>query len=69
MDACEAYARQWEKKKYVELGTLSEWIKSIGDVLKRRTSDLNILSSPDTSPFLVNQMLSKSFPVSLITLS
>ena len=35
MDACEAYARQWAKKEDVQLDTLSEWIKSIGDVLKR----------------------------------
>ena len=36
MDACEAYARRWAKKEDVELDTLSEFIKSIGDVLKRR---------------------------------
>ena len=36
MDACEIYARQWAKKEDVELDTLSEWIKSIGDVVKRR---------------------------------
>ena len=36
MDAFEAYARQWAKKKDVELDNLSEWIKSIGDVVKRR---------------------------------
>ena len=36
MDACEAYARQWAKKEDVELDTLSKWIKSIGEVLKRR---------------------------------
>ena len=36
MDTCEAYARLWAKKEDVELDTLSEWIKSIGDVLKRR---------------------------------
>ena len=36
MDACEIYARQWTKKEDVELDTLSEWIKSIGDVVKRR---------------------------------
>ena len=36
MDACEAYARQWGKKEDVELDTLSEWIKSIGEVVKRR---------------------------------
>ena len=35
MDACEMYARQWAKKEDVELDTLCEWIKSIGDVVKR----------------------------------
>ena len=36
MDACEAYARQLAKKEDVELDTLSEWIKSISEVVKRR---------------------------------
>ena len=37
MDACEQYARRWAKKKEdVEADTLSEWIKSIADVLKCR---------------------------------
>ena len=36
MDACEMYAKQWAKKDDVELDTLSEWIKSIWDVVKRR---------------------------------
>ena len=36
MDACESYARQWAKKEDVELDTLSEWIKSIGEVVNRR---------------------------------
>ena len=40
MDACEAYARQWTKKEDVELDTLSEWIKSIGEVVKRRNGRL-----------------------------
>ena len=56
MDACEAYARRWEKKEDVELDTLSEWIKSIGDVLKRKIRRLkhsvntrheSIFSDPD----------------------
>ena len=33
MDAYEAYARRWAKKEDVELDTLSESIKSIGDEL------------------------------------
>ena len=36
MDACEEYARRWAKKEDVEVDTLSEWVKSITDVLKRR---------------------------------
>ena len=36
MDAYEAYARRWAKKEDIELDILSEWIKSIGVVLKRR---------------------------------
>ena len=56
MDACEAYARRWAKKEDVELDTLSELIKSIGDVLKRRIRRLkhsintrheSIFSNPD----------------------
>ena len=56
MDACKAYARRWAKKEDVELDTLSEWIKSIGDVLKRRIRRLkhsvntrheSIFSDPD----------------------
>ena len=56
MDACEAYARRWAKKEDVELDTLSEWIRSTGDVLKRRirllkhsinTRHESIFSDPD----------------------
>ena len=56
MDACEEYARRWEKKEVVEVDTLSEWIKSIADVLKRRirrlkrsvnTRHKSIFSDPD----------------------
>ena len=36
MDACEEYARRWAKKEDVEVNNLSEWVKSIADVLKRR---------------------------------
>ena len=36
MDACEGYARRWAKKEDVEVDTLSKWVKSIADVLKRR---------------------------------
>ena len=56
MDACEEYARRWAKKEDVEVDTLSEWIKSIADVLKRRirrlkhsvnTRQESIFSDPD----------------------
>ena len=36
IDACDVFAWQCAKKEDVELDTLSEWIKSIGDVVKRR---------------------------------
>ena len=36
MNACEEYARRWAKKEDVEVDTLSEWVGSIADVLKRR---------------------------------
>ena len=40
MDACEEYARRWTKKEDVEVDTLSEWVKSIADVLKHRIQRL-----------------------------
>ena len=36
MDAVEDYARRWVKQEDVELDSLSEWIKSIRHLLKRR---------------------------------
>ena len=36
MNASEEFARRWAKKEDVEVDTLSEWVKSIADVLKRR---------------------------------
>ena len=36
MDACEEYVRRWARKEDVEVNILSEWVKSIADVLKRR---------------------------------
>ena len=56
MDACEEYARRWAKKDDVEVDTLSGWIKSMADVLKRRIRRLkhsvntrheSIFSDPD----------------------
>ena len=69
MDACEEYARRWAKKEDVEVDALSEWVKSIADVLKRRIRRLNALSTPDMSPFSVTLRLSENFHVSMRTLS
>ena len=69
MDACEGYARRWAKKKDVDVDTLSDWIKSIADVLKCRIRDLNTLSTPDMSPDSVTLVLSEDFPVSMTILS
>ena len=58
MAACEDYARRLAKKEDVEVNTLSEWIKSITDVLKRRIRRLkhsvnarqaSIFSDPDVA--------------------
>ena len=68
MDACEAYSRRWAKKEDIELDSLSERIKSIGDVLKGRIRRLKHPVNTNTSPFLVTLMLSQSFPVSMRTL-
>ena len=46
MDACEEHARRWAKKEDVEVDTLSEWIKSIADVLKRRIRRLKHSVNP-----------------------
>ena len=69
MDACEAYARRWTKKDDVELDTLFDWIKSIGDVLKRSYRRLKHSVNTRHESILVTLMLSQSFPVSMITLS
>ena len=39
MDACEEYARRFAKKEDVEDDTISEWIKSIADVLNVEFDD------------------------------
>ena len=36
IDACEAGASRWVNKEDVDVDTLSEWVKLIADVLKRR---------------------------------
>ena len=68
MDACEEYARRWAKKEGVEADTLSEWIKSIADDLKRRirrlkhsvnTRNETIFSDPDVDRnFLISMRIS-----------
>ena len=58
MDACEEYARWWAKKQGIEVDTLSEWVKSIADIQKRRIRRLkhsvntrheSIFSDPDVA--------------------
>ena len=51
MNACEEYATRWAKKEDVELDTLSEWIKSISRVLKRRIRRLK--HSVDTKHYSI----------------
>ena len=65
MDACEEYARRGTKKEELEVETLSEWIKSISDILKRKQFDgFSTQSTPDTSLFFT-LMLSDNIPVSV----
>ena len=65
MDACEAYARHWAKREDVELDTLSEWIKSIGEVVKSRIRRLKHSVITRSESIFVTLMLSVSFPVSM----
>ena len=64
MDASQENASRVAKKEDVEVGTLSEWIKAIVDVLlKRRIRWLkSTQSAPDTSPFSATLILSENFP-------
>ena len=41
MNSCEEYARRWTKREEVELDTLSEWLKSISSLLKKRIRRLS----------------------------
>ena len=69
MIACETYGRHRAKKEDIELDTLSEWIKSIGDMLKRSIRGIKHSVNTRHEFILVTLMLSKSFPVSMRTLS
>ena len=69
MDARGAYARPRAKKEDIELDTLSKWIKSIGDVLKRRIRLLKHSVNTRQESFLVTLMSSQSIPISLRALS
>ena len=40
METCEENARRWTEKEHMEVDTLSERVKSITDVLKRRIRQL-----------------------------
>ena len=41
LDSIEEYARRWAKKEDVEVGTLSEWVKSVMSLVNRRVSVLS----------------------------
>jgi hypothetical protein len=36
MDSVEEYARQWAKREKEDLGTLSEWVKSVRSLIQIR---------------------------------
>ena len=48
MDAIEDYARTWAKQEEVEVDTLSEWVKSIKTLIKRRLYMLSKTMSTKT---------------------
>ena len=62
MDSIEDYARAWTKQEEVEVDTLSEWIKSIRTLIKRRLYMLSkTMNTNNTSVFTdheVNNTLS-----------
>ena len=60
-----SYARQWAKKEDVELDTLSELIKSIDEVVKRRIRRLKYFVNTRSESIFRDLMLSVSFPVSM----
>ena len=41
MDSVEDYAGRWAKEEEVEVGPLSEWVKSIASLVNRRISILS----------------------------
>ena len=52
MDACAEYARRRARKEDIEVDTLSEWIKSIAEVIKRRIRRLKHSVNPRHEPIL-----------------
>ena len=62
MDACEEYARRWAKKEDVEIDTLSEWVKSIADVLKDGIRRLKRSVNTIHESFFCGLRLSENFP-------
>ena len=50
MDSIEEYARSWAKQEDVELDTLSEWVKSVKHLLKRRIYmvSMSVNTKPDS---------------------
>ena len=63
MDVCEEYARRWAKKEDVEVNALSQWIKSIADVLKRRVRQLKHSFNTRHESIFSDLMLLENFPV------
>ena len=61
MNACEEYARRWAKKEDVVVDTLSEKIKSIADVLKRRIRRLKAAVSQIFTELWLNILFHQKF--------
>jgi hypothetical protein len=60
-DSVEEYARRWTKSKEEELDTLSEWIKSIRNLIKSRIHNLSgtmrtIYPSVFKKPEVINEL-------------
>ena len=62
MDACEVYARQWNKKEDVGLDIFPNGLSLLVMWLNAESDNLNILSTSDPSPFFVTLVLSMQFP-------
>ena len=69
MDAREEYVRLWAKKEEVDIDTISEWIKSIADVLKYRIRQHeHSVNTRHESIFSYPNVI-RNFPVPMLILS